>query len=138
MGLRGLLLGLVRDRWMKVGKGTCTSQRIPVNEEHAPLPTYGRCLLHALSPVGPHLSPLTPCSLFMPLCALHSRAKRAVSYLSQEDPKAGAGSAKKLLAVNREAPEFNLSQSPRRAPPKSCSQAQLEWILHFEVMFLRL
>ena len=81
LGIRGPLLGLVRDKWMKAGKGACTGQRTPVDGEHIPLPTHGRCLLHALGPPGPCSPPLTPCSLSMPLCALGSCAKRAYLFL---------------------------------------------------------
>lgn len=136
MGLRGLLLGLVRDRWMKVGKGTCTSQRIPVNEEHAHSHLW-EVLASSSEPYGASfISPHSMCSVHVPLCPwqqgkegcllLGTGRSQGWCWISQET----------LLAVSRQAPELNPSQNPRTAPPKNCSQAQLEWILHFEVHFL--
>lgn len=80
---------------MKVGKGTCTSQRIPVNEEACPTTHVWEVLASCSEPYGASFT--SPHSMFStpaPLCPWQQG--RGLSYLSQEDPKAGAGSAKKL------------------------------------------
>lgn len=138
-GVKRALYGIVKDRWMKIGKETCTSQRIPVNEEACPTTHLWEVLascseLYGASFTSPHSMFSTPA----PLCPWQQGQEGCLLLVTGRPQGRCWISQETLHAISREAPELNPSQSPRTAPPKSCSQAQLEWILHFEVMFLRL
>lgn len=110
-----------------------------INGECIPLSTLGRCQLHVLGLSGPHLSPLTLCSLSMPLCVCDGCAKRpCLFFVPERFPRPVL--CQPSLLVHREASGLNPRQTSRIVSPESCSWAAEPIQIGFSVLkwyFLR-